>query len=113
MSAGPKWLGLIGPHGSAEADHLATIQRRARAAGLSVRWQRKGDKWSGREGYLFGDIEVVRAGNVVGHVAAVIAWPDSVNERREAKTVWYVRRALDELDRLVAKQEAQGVEVVS
>lgn len=109
MSGGPMWLGLIGPHGSAEADHLATIQRRARAVGLSVRWRRVGNKWSGKSGFKWGHIEVVRGGGAVGYVSAMIGtpWAD------DARTVEDVRRALDELDRLVAEQEVRAQEVVS
>jgi hypothetical protein len=104
MSGGPKWLGLIGPHGSAEADRLAAIQRCARAAGLSVRWRRVGNKWSGKGGFKWGHIEVVRGVDVVGHVSASIGtpWAD------DARTVEDVRRALDQLERLVAEREARG-----
>lgn len=103
MSGGPMWLGLIGPNGSAEADRLATIQSRAHAAGLSVRWRRVGNKWSGKSGFKFGHIEVVRSGEVVDHVVVVLStpWPE------DAPTVRDVQRALDELDRLVAAQEAR------
>lgn len=106
--SGPMWLGLIGPHGSAEADRLATIQRRARAAGLSVRWRRVGNKWSGKGGFKWGHIEVVRGVDVVGYVSATIGTPWA-----EVRTVGDVRRALDELDRLVAAQEVAAQEVVS
>ncbi len=106
--SGPMWLGLIGPHGSAEADRLATIQRRARAAGLSVRWRRVGNKWSGKAGWKFGHIEVVRGGDVVGYVSALIGTPWA-----EAPAVGAVPTALDELDRVVAAQEARAQEVVS
>lgn len=102
------WLGLIGPHGSAEADRLATIQRRARAAGLSVRWRRVGNKWSGKRGFKWGHIEVVRGVDVVGYVCATVGTPWA-----EAPAVGAVPTALDELDRLVAAQEVRAQEVVS
>jgi hypothetical protein len=107
MSAGPLWLSIIGPHGLAEARRLEAIRTRARATGLSVRWRRMGDKWSGKAGWKFGHIEVMRGREIVGHVVATISTPWA-----EARTTMDVRRALDELDQLLVP-DVESVEVLS
>lgn len=70
MSA-PAWLHFVGLCTPQDSDRLDALRREARRLGCSLRWEWKGNKWTGKSGIRMGQAQLVRAGQVLAYESSV------------------------------------------
>jgi hypothetical protein len=102
MSA-PAWLHFVGLCTPNDATRLDALRKEARGMGCSIKWQRTGNKWTGKGGWSFGQVQIVRGG-------LVLAFEASVSMSGDAPSLYKVARFLDALEMHLAQIKSQDAE---